>query len=595
MTRLTVSRARPSAPRLLMLILCCVWLVGCASDSPERLWLNAPEWSRAVLVGKSAVADPVPVAIADDGNVYVLMLESQGETAVPRVVILDRQANVVGDVRLSDNVLTRPDQPELVWHDDRLHLFWVNSQTLFTAEMAPDGSLMSEPEAISAEVIVDRYDVAVRPDGGLDVWMGGTRQDPGLYALQLGDSAESATLQLIDERGQRPSLRYDASGTLHALWLDYPTGFEQTRFLYASYPDGNPTPDSGQVLVEPSLSPSMVLEGPWLGLDTTTAYVFWSRVIRTGPEAGSMATQYVMFPPDDPDMTVEVSLAGLDSAELPYQPYPDAIFKAGERVDQATAGVGRSGDVLDVSPVQTSVGELAIAYSVPAQHQYRKVARQIATTFLSDGELNGYQLLSFSRPASEAPMLTNDDALSLYITWLERAEGGGFQIYFASTAPDLYDALSGLTSADMAYITRETVFGMLSGMALAPFVIFLWGAGGLIVFGLTSFMRRNENPIGTIISLGLSVVAYSAVKLLSLPGMRTYVPFSAWIPRIPDWMQAPLQIVTPLVITLFALWLAWYVIYRRGSKSALYFFFLFVAVDGFLTMAIYGFLIYNTI
>jgi len=51
----------------------------------------------------------------------------------------------------------------------------------------------------------------------------------------------------------------------------------------------------------------------------------------------------------------------------------------------------------------------------------------------------------------------------------------------------------------------------------------------------------------------------------------------------------------PLIITIIAIRTAWYFTYRRQSASLLYFVILFGAVDGLLTMAIYGFLFYNLI
>ena len=51
----------------------------------------------------------------------------------------------------------------------------------------------------------------------------------------------------------------------------------------------------------------------------------------------------------------------------------------------------------------------------------------------------------------------------------------------------------------------------------------------------------------------------------------------------------------PLVNTIIAVSVAWHFTYRRNASSLLYFSVLFAAVDGLLTMALYGFLFYNLI
>jgi hypothetical protein len=77
--------------------------------------------------------------------------------------------------------------------------------------------------------------------------------------------------------------------------------------------------------------------------------------------------------------------------------------------------------------------------------------------------------------------------------------------------------------------------------------------------------------------------------------MRGYVPFSAWIPGLPVWLQVPLQIGVPILTTLLGIAVAWYFTYRRNSESVLNFLFIFAAVDGLITMAVYGFQFYNVI
>ena len=121
----------------------------------------------------------------------------------------------------------------------------------------------------------------------------------------------------------------------------------------------------------------------------------------------------------------------------------------------------------------------------------------------------------------------------------------------------------------------------------------------MIVLYATSFLRRGQSgdgiTIGTLVSMFLAGAVYWLVKLLTIPAIQTYVPFSAWVPGLPVWLQTPLQIGIPILTTLLGIFAAWYFTYRRNSESILNFLFIFAAVDGLLTMAVYGFQFYNVI
>jgi hypothetical protein len=114
----------------------------------------------------------------------------------------------------------------------------------------------------------------------------------------------------------------------------------------------------------------------------------------------------------------------------------------------------------------------------------------------------------------------------------------------------------------------------------------------MIVLGLASLFRGESKSLLSprkLIALALALAAYWVSKWISLPGMREYVPFSAWLPFIPAWLNAPLMWGVPAVIAALGLWAAWYTIFRRGEgRSPIFFLLIYAAVDGMLTMAIYG-------
>ncbi len=579
-------------------VLALAVILPACSGTAAREWLKAPGWSHGLPIGETSIADPVTIALDDDGTSYLFLITIENERPQPTVVALNRQAEIVWKHTLAIP-LTQPDKPTIFWDGQALHLFWLSERVLYTAQMEPSGDVVGPVRALSGAKIVDSYAVVVDAQGAFTVWYAGQRRDPGLYAL-AGDLTGSPTL--VDPEGIRPTLKVDDSGTLHAVWAHYPPGFEATRFFYAAYSDGVFQPGQEVLVYEPLLSTTDHLVGPMLGLDAQQAYLIWNLSVRTGQEAGTNLTQYIHFPHGQPAlMAGPETIIAPRIPDLEYTYRPESGLTAGPRVYPVIGQYPGTSAVTDVS-LDLSSGpeaELALAFDVQTLYEFRKERGQVGVVFLQNGELTGYQLLSFTPEASVKPAIISDDAHRLYLTWLERGDVTGFQIYFASTAPDIQNALAGATWGDIVRIGRETIFGLLSGAVLSPIVVMLWLIFPLLVLFLTSFLRRRDEDrltgLGTMISLLLAAAVYWGMKLLTIPGIGSFVPFAAWIPAIPTWLQAPLQIGVPALITMAAIRVAWYFTYRRQAASLLYFAILFAAVDGVLTMAIYGFLFYNLI
>jgi hypothetical protein len=244
--------------------------------------------------------------------------------------------------------------------------------------------------------------------------------------------------------------------------------------------------------------------------------------------------------------------------------------------------------------IPSQEGESAIAFYARIEYLRRKEQAQIGTIFLQGGDATTYQLLSFTPGESFDPAIYSDPGGFLYLTWLERGGLPGFMVYFTSTAPDLQQALNTLSWRDLGDLAAETLFGLLTGALLIP-IVFIWLIVPTALMALTSFLRSEEEDLtnpGTLISLVLAGAAYWVGKLLVLPGMRSYVPFSAWIPFLPPWSSIPLQIGVPLIATALALLVAWHFTYRQDRPSPLFFMLIYAAADGVLTTAVYGVLIF---
>ncbi len=446
--------------------------------------------------------------------------------------------------------------------------------------------MVKKPTLLLREGPIDSYDAAAAPDGQAIIWFAGPRREPGLYAAPLDDLGGEAVL--VDPQGVRPSLQFDDTGALHATWAHYPPGYGDNRLYYAAFPDGDYQPGQESLVHQPRLGMATFLLGPWLGLDDGTAYLIWAEQSRTGMEAGKVAALFINFPPGQPDLASPPrQLSVPPDYNLPYEAYAGENLNAGERVLLEAWGTSH---ITDINTLSSQNGELAIAFRARVDYLQRKERDQVSVAYFQDGEPSTYQLLSFTSVDSQDPWIINDEEGNLYLSWLERGDLAGFMVYFATTAPDIQSTLKALTWRDLGQIGVETLFGLVTGALLVPIVL-IWLIVPVVLVILTSFIRKDEDSLthaGTLISLGLSMVAYWVGKLIVLPDMRNYVPFSAWIPFIPTWSFDLLRISVPALIAVLALRLAWELTYHRDRPSALYLLLLYAVIDGVLTTAVYG-------
>ncbi len=586
---MTTSRRflRLLAPLLLLTMV----LTACA-DQPERLWLQAPGWSRAQLMDNTRVGDPVPIALDDAGRIYLFVISAGQDVSLLHLLALDRQANIVWDYTYEDIELTRPAKPRILWDGEVLHLFWLSGQSLYTAQVDASGQLLEPPTLLSGDTTVDDYDVVQNTSGSMAVWYAGPRDEPGLYALPRGDLTGPATL--VDAIGVRPDLHFEDNGTLHAIWAHHQPGIADKPIFYAAYADGHYRPGQESVVATPRAVGISVLEGPQLGFDEQHAYVFWTLIFYSGMEAGTARAEYVYFSKDQPSSASSVRQWGVPySYDLPYHAFQGDL-EAGARVPLESESRGGTTYITDIAANPASEQELVITFQARLSYLMRKQQSQVGTVFLQGGNLTTYQLISFTPSSSNYPAIFSDEAGYLYLTWLEKGALPGWVVYFTSTAPDVRQALESVTPDDAGRVSAETLFGVLAGAVLVPLAV-AWIVPSMIVLALTSRIRKPEEPLtglGTIVSMILALIALWIMKLAVLPGILEYVPLSAWLPPIPNWLNGPLQLGMPLLITGLAYLAARYYTNRAAKHSVYLFMIIYAVVDAVLTMALYGVLVY---
>jgi hypothetical protein len=579
--------------RKIVLLVCLaglsLGLAGCAGG-PTRLWLNAPGWSRALRIGTTTASGGLEPAIGPDGEMYFLLIEQGDIQQHPVVAAYTPDGQVQWRVEL-DIPIGRAIGPKVRLVGSELRLLWVDDGTLFETRLDPQaGQLLAGPVSLSGSILADSFDVEVAQSGDRVVYFAGPRRAAGLYAVPPGANQPLT----IDARGIKPDLVADPAGGLHLFWSHHPPGFGEVEFLFSRLLPSGELDSRANVIVRPPVGPTSVLQGPVGVVDGRTGYIFWSIIERTGMSAGSAQTRYVAFDPQAPSL-IETAEWLYVPAEyhLTYEAVDAMPFQAGQRVALPAPSLPSSGYVADVAAASGS-GEAAVAISSRSSYLRNKVELQASLMYLTDGAPQSYQLVSFTQVASTSPGLRHDGKGHLYLTWLEKQDVPGFVAYFTTTEPRMVAAMERMTSEDVARVGADAAFGLLTGALLAPAAL-AWIVLPLILLALTGRLRRENEQIyapGTLVGLLLAIALFWLGKLALLPEIGDYIPFSAWIPFMPDWLEAPLRVGSPPLIGLLAAFVAWNFTYRRDTRSPVYFLLIYAGVDGLLTGALYGVLVY---
>lgn len=165
----------------------------------------------------------------------------------------------------------------------------------------------------------------------------------------------------------------------------------------------------------------------------------------------------------------------------------------------------------------------------------------------------------------------------------------GRDIYFASTSPIIRTELNRITSLDVIDLVLTGGMESLVGILFFPWIGIGWLLPGLVLVGIHKLIKDSDSISRSLLArllLGIAILVYQGTKLLVLPSITFYVPFSAWI-EIPGSWRMPLQIGVPLAILTLAFLAAW-LVRRRHTDSAVMLYLVFVAVDALFTLAIYG-------
>ncbi len=572
--------------RFLFVLACTIlfaMLTTCGAPE-QRGAKPSADWSRGAPLGGGSMGS-VGLAVGDeDDSVRLVWPMGAGEGARIHYVHLDRSGDpiVTKDLAFPGQLRNTRLLPA---SGDNTHLFWasrISNETgwqLWHVLLNTDGDLAGEPTRVYFdEGKVGDYTAASDNTGGAVVaWESGNQADLRLLRMNQGGEVLSGPVTLTSQ-GESPDLRVDPGGYIHLAWLS------GTSFMYAEMPLDDLRADGGKPVAGITIGTGDSLTGPVLGLSDGWVYVFWSILSQSGLEAGTARTEFAAFPSGMPDSSESKPIWILPVEEQPYIPYQGSLSLTGYVEPPKAANT--STDYIMHPAAMTGVNhELAVAVS--AQQQLRMDAQlQNVVLLFKDGQYRGYSLASKTQQISDYPALSVDNSGNLYLVWQEGARKQ--DVYYATTEPEAVAALDGLSTGDFVNAVLEGGMESLVSLAFMPFLGFGWLLPGLVVIGIWKLIKDEESvtqpsswPV-----LIIAIILYYSTKMMTLPTIATYVPFSAWIYIPADWELA-LRIGVPLTIIGISLFVA-YKASVKYSDSAVLFYVVLALTDALLTLAIYG-------
>jgi hypothetical protein len=578
---LTAMNTKSFPTALAAFILLSLSLAACAGPAKGRK--PSVDWSRGLPIG-ARVDGAVTMVVPGSGTPIHLAWPTtiDGRTTI-HYTQLDAGANVVvdRDLQLAAGAAR---SPKLLMAGNRqLHLVWAarpegeRPWTLWYNRLDERGEFVGEATRLSAiGTNTGSYSVTGDASGrSFVVWE--DRVGGAVYAQSLTASGiENPVPLIVADAGRAPAARLDASGNLHLVWLD------GSRFFYTTLSRSSTETAPARLVAYVNLGTGDSLSGPVLGLTDVDIFVLWAISSQSGLEAGTARTEYVTFPLRTARLTPSRRLWLLPVEEQPYGTFSGA-YELTRLAPPATAAFGT--DYL-YDPVTAEEQGQTMAVAVTARQAYRsKQFTQIALALFQSGEFVGYQMASKTEGFSGQAVIGLDAAGHLYLAWREGA--GRANVYFATTAPQARAELDRISTDDVTNAFLVGAMDALVGVLFFPFAM-IWILPGILLLGVWKLIKDEDSVTipHSLLLLVIAILLYQVTKLLFLPTIQTYTPFSAWLDLPRSWSTA-LRVIVPLLIFGVA-WLAAEWVRRSRTASTLAYFFVVAAVDAILTLVVYG-------
>jgi len=567
---------------LLLAAVFVVALSACGVGADLKGRKPSPDWSRSLPVG-SDVRGRVAMAVEGAGEklhlawpqtvegqirIHYEQLDQRAQTVVAKTLPLPE-----GALRTT-RLLLAP--------DGNLHLFWARRVSgegwqLWYARLDGSGNLVREPLQLSpAGADVGDYS-AVQDAAGNPFVAWGDTNGRQIFGARI-DGGERASAPVALSSGESPALAVDEGDRIHLVWR------RENQIRYGQLAGGALEPNAGVRVADLTISFGDALTGPAFGTAGGWGYVFWSIFSQSGLEAGTGRTEYMAFQLASPEPARPERLVLSPDERQNYVAY-DGAFPLTQIALPPTIAYLNTDFVGDPDVARGPDGELAVALAMN-QELRQQTTIQLAVMLFADGDPFGYQMAAKTANLSVEGNVTVDEAGHLHLTWREGA--GGLSAYYATTAPETRSVLDRLTGADVANVFLTATAEGMAGLVFLPFAA-VWSVPGLLLLGLWKLRRDDEHIdlLGSRIVLAIAVIVYQVVKLIFMPAILSYVPFSAWL-DIPVGVRPVLLYGTPVVIFGMGVLVAEIVRRRRDETPTIGYYVAVVGIDALLTLLVYG-------
>ena len=569
------------------LILLALVTTGCGLI-PTHTPRASAQWSNGKYLGTATLNNQVALQVDEVENGVSTFMVWVGLDNELNFVRLNERADVVTQHPL-DLRSNSPLKPHLLIDTTgQLHLTWLDREELglqlFYARLSADGEVIQGATALSPSEKQAIHSVMALDPVGQTVeifWSDNVPSRPGCYHAALDWSgAVVVPAEMLIQDCKLPVAQIDSRGFVHLAW-NVELEREEPEFHYAVYDPQRRVLGPDIVAVEPLIQMALLggptagagFDGPWLGLDGSSVYLAWVLEVR---ERGFVKdfTFYQAFPLP--------TLSQRDGTVMFNYPSPEVT---GEAVQVTIPGTDptRTGNprFLEGQPA-----DQVLVFNTLVQGPGNMETLQIAVIDMVKGPIEGQEVISASRAASQQPNVAIDAEGYLHLAWIDTAGFNRYQVIYASTSPQVKETLNRVTSYEVVDTILSAVMNVFSSLIFLPIVLswMFLPVTWLVIFALTTREFEVSDPLGRR-AVVLACLLHLGIKLFFFSDFLSRFPPGALISPSLDLLLG--RWIIPLFLAALSAGVAW-AFYKSGRNQSIFIiYFIFAAVDSFLTLVIY--------
>lgn len=550
----------PKIPVFLFLLLGTFSLLGCGMR--ERTQRVYDEWGRASLQGQASRGGEIGLAVQSDGSAVTLGWfgrNSQNDEVLQVKTINNLNETIAEfDIELGG---TSPSNLQLVANGDEVLAAWIVQSGSWRALRIVRFDWVGESDGEALLISAENSDVrwfnieTTSSDDAYLFWLDDTNTLHGEQFI-----ANSFT-GILEQEDVRAADFVATQSSLHIAW----TNIENTLF-YAQH-----SPDQQTIRGTRTLT-NVDSDSLTLSLDSSHAYIGWQQSPDPVTFTAFDTPTAIPF-----DLTNSVAM----SLTVPNQ-YPPQRYFGQEMTSELALPVGNVVSASRPSDVTMLATMMRVATN------YREQAQPVVF-YLQDGEMVGYQVLTWTGNDSGKLAISADADNNLYLAWLD-IQRGDKPVYLMTTQPDLREATSRLTWRDYGLIVGGGIGRIAQAFRLIPLVLPWILTPVFYFFFVVAFVGGNTSHWRARNAFLFGVLIYTAVKywfgLRGDPALLQFIPNAGLL--VPATKQLLIYTV-PIIILTISVMLIWGIYIRRARQvSHSTWFFFIVLLDFILSLSVYA-------